>query len=208
MPRNDITGFILAGGQSRRMGTDKAQLPWGSGTLLTHAIETLDQIASSVVLVGGSNAVVPEVTLLLDHFSDRGPIAGIHAALSDSKTEWNLVLAVDMPLVTPALLSFIAESCGASSALAIVPETSSRLQPLCAAYRRTLVNEIEKTINAGELSIHRLLERLSTGIMEKTEGGIRVFSESELIERGFCPEMLMNVNTPEDFDRARHVAQI
>lgn len=208
MPRNDITGFIVAGGQSRRMGTDKAQLAWESGTFLTHAVSTMGQITSSVVLVGGSKALAPNLTVLPDHFPGCGPIAGIHSALSHSKTDWNLILAVDMPLVTPALLSFIAEPCNDSSALAILPETSGRLQPLCAAYRRTLLNEIEKAIDSGELSIHRLLERLSTGIMGKNDGSIRVLSEGELMAHGFFPEVLMNVNTPEDLDRARQVAQI
>ena len=207
MQRQPITGFILAGGQSRRMGADKAQLPWSSGTFLSHAVEILGDVASSVVVVGGSASAVPDVSVLPDQFSGRGPLAGIHAALSHTKTDWNLILAVDMPLVTPALFSFIAEKCASSSAIAIVPQTGGRLQPLCAAYRRQLLPKIQKAIDAGELSIHRLLESLSTGIMEENPGGIRVLREDELTANDFRLEMLMNVNTPEDFGRARQVAQ-
>jgi molybdopterin-guanine dinucleotide biosynthesis protein A len=134
-------------------------------------------------------------------------MAGIQAALHHSKTDWNLILAVDMPLVPPALLSFIAAKCGASSATAIVPQTADRLQPLCAVYCRALLPHIETAIDEGELSIHRLLERLSTGIIGENGGKIRIVPEAELIEHGFTPEMLMNVNTPEDFDRALEVAQ-
>lgn len=207
MQQQQIAGFILAGGQSRRMGTDKAQLAWGAGTFLSRAIEVLRPMGSSVVVVGGSPAAGLDVPVLADQFASRGPLAGIHAALSHSKTDWNIILAVDMPLVTTALLTFIAEQCRDSSAKAIVPETAGRLQPLCAAYHRRLVPRIEQAIDAEELSIHRLLERLSTGIMGTNSGRIRELSESELIEHGFSPEMLMNVNTPEDLRRAREVAQ-
>jgi molybdenum cofactor guanylyltransferase len=99
--------------------------------------------------------------------------------------------------VNTRLLTFILEHCenGANHAVAI--RSAGHLQPLCAAYHRGLLPEIESRLQAGELSIHRLLERVSTRIIE----------EQELLAGGFRNEMLLNVNTQEDLERARELAK-
>lgn len=202
MTTREFTGFVLAGGQSRRMGRDKTQIPWSSGTLLTRAVGALKEIASEVLIVGTVKSASAAVVAIADLFPERGPMAGIHAALKHTNTDWNLILAVDLPLVSPELLGFIAGRCPNASGLAVVPKVSGRLQPLCAAYHRDLVAEIERAIATDDLSIHRLLERLSTGIMG-TSGDIRIIEDEELVAQGFNTEVLINVNTPEDLERAR-----
>ncbi|PYY22596.1 MAG: hypothetical protein DMG62_12780 [Acidobacteria bacterium] len=194
---DDLTGFVLAGGASRRMGRDKARIPWEDGTLLTHAIEQMKCAASKVFVIG---AVVPEnlpVPVLPDKVPGLGPLAGIEAALSNSATHWNLVLAVDLPLVTPAMLKWISDLRTGAVERALIPRVKSRLQPLCAIYHRDLLPEIDKALSLQRSSIHRLLERLSTRIIE----------EDELIAAGFVPEMFLNVNSPEDLERARAMAK-
>ncbi|PYX99905.1 MAG: hypothetical protein DMG64_18310 [Acidobacteria bacterium] len=79
----------------------------------------------------------------------------------------------------------------------LIPRVKSRLQPLCAIYHRDLLPEIDKALSLQRSSIHRLLERLSTRIIE----------EDELIAAGFVPEMFLNVNSPEDLERARAMAK-
>jgi len=194
MPRFDITGFILAGGRSRRMGRDKAQIPWGSGTLLSHACRQMKRVFAKTYIVGGAQSV-GGCAVLSDNFLSRGPLAGIHSALKHSRTDWNLVLAVDLPLVNSALLEFIAKSCDEVND-AVAVRVGGHFQPLCAAYQRRLLPEVESRLRASELSIHRLLEAASTRIME----------ERELISAGFRGEMLWNVNTPEDLERATELA--
>jgi len=195
--RNSLTGFVLAGGASRRMGRDKAQIPWGRGTLLIHGVERMKRVMREVFVVGTVAQESVPVPVLVDKLPGLGPLAGVHAALSHSVTDWNLILAVDLPLVPPKLLAWIADLQADSSALAIVLRVKSQLQPLCAAYHRGLLPDVEKALANRELSIHRLLERLSTRIIE----------EDQLIASGFVPEMLLNVNTPEDMERARAVAK-
>jgi len=195
--RNDLRGFILAGGASRRMGRDKAQIPWGGGTLLTHAIEQMEPVASEVSIVGTLTAENLAVPVLTDKIPGLGPLAGIHSALSRSTSDWNLILAVDLPLVTPELLAWIADFRVVASQTAIVPRVSSRLQPLCAIYHRKILPQIDQALVRRESSIRRLLERLGTRIIE----------EDQLIASGFAPEMLFNVNTPEDLERARAIAK-
>jgi molybdopterin-guanine dinucleotide biosynthesis protein A len=200
-----ITGFILAGGQSRRMGSDKAQIRWDSGTLLSHAVEVMSTVVSEVFILGSPQAGSSPVIAIPDEFPGRGPLAGIHAALKHSSTKWNLVLAVDLPLVPPGLLGFIAAKSNESPTLAIVPRIDGRLQPLCAAYNRNFLPEIEHAVVNNDLSIHRLLERHGTGIMEKNKD-VEIIEEDEIIAQGFQPEMLTNVNTPEDLERVRAIA--
>lgn len=195
--QNHLTGFILAGGASSRMGRDKAHILWGEGTLLTHAIERMERVASEVFVAGAVAAENLPVPVLVDRLPGLGPLAGIHAALSHSTTDWNLILAVDLPLVTPKMLAWIADLRATTSEAAIVSRVRSQLQPLCAAYHRHLLPRIEQALANRELSIHRLLE----------ESSARIIEEDQLIASGFAPEMLLNVNTPEDLERARAIAK-
>lgn len=194
MALSEITGFILAGGRSSRMGRDKAALPWSSGTLLSHACDQMRQVVATTYIVGGTQSVA-DCAVLADAFPGRGPLAGIHSALKRTDTDWSLILGVDLPLVNSALLAFIATSSDdANEAVAI--RVADHLQPLCAAYHRRLLTEVEARLRVGDLSIHRLLEAARTRIME----------EEELLSAGFCGEMLLNVNTAEDLERAKELA--
>ncbi|HET9743980.1 MAG TPA: molybdenum cofactor guanylyltransferase [Terriglobales bacterium] len=192
-PRSDITGFVLAGGKSRRMGTDKAQIPWDAGTLLTHAVDRMEQVVKEVFVVGGPGTGSQET--IPDSQHDSGPLAGIDAALARTNTEWNLFLALDLPLISSALLELLGKGT-ATQAGVVVPRVVGALQPLCAVYRRTLRPVCRERLQAGDLSILRLLAGVETRIME----------EDELRSHGFTPEMFLNVNTPQDLARARQIA--
>jgi molybdenum cofactor guanylyltransferase len=194
---DDLTGFVLAGGASHRMGRDKAKISWGRGTLLTHAIENMRRVAPEVFIVGAPSPDELPVPVLSDNFRGVGPLAGIQTALSNSSTDWNLILAVDLPLVTVEMLKWIADFRADASEIAIVPRVKTRLQPLCATYHRDVLPEIDATLGKRQSSIQRLLERLSTRIIE----------EDQLIANGFTPEMFLNVNTPEDLECARAIAK-
>jgi molybdopterin-guanine dinucleotide biosynthesis protein A len=87
---------------------------------------------------------------------------------------------------------------------AIVPEIGGRLQPLCAVYRRELLPELTRALGGDELSIQRLLELLSTGMMDTKQ--IHKITQQEFAAQGFPPEMFSNVNTPEDLERVRRIA--
>jgi len=198
------------------MGTNKPQIAWGDGSLVTDAVRRMRQVASRVSVVGLSGDSPVEV--VQDLFPGLGPLAGLHAALVHSVTDWNLVLAVDMPLVTVPLLKFIAAQCN-EKLLAVLTRTTKvsgapptgasprvGLQPLCAAYHRMLLPVIEQALSSHELSIHRLFERLQEGIMNEPSRALRVIEEQELAEAGFSSAMLLNVNTPADLERARALA--
>lgn len=151
-------GFVLAGGRSSRMGRNKALLPFRGRTLL-------DEVASSVRTAAGSVAIVgkPEIyqhmgfPVIPDLISESGPLGGIHAALSASEADWNLVVACDMPAVSAEILLQLMAASEESGADCLIPSgPSGRPEPLCAAYHRrslpaiaiALDNEIRKVMDA------------------------------------------------------------
>ena len=199
------------------MGRDKAQLAWGDQTFLTHAISRMQQVCDLVFVVGETLAAT--VPILRDAFPGDGPLAGLHTALLHSPTDWNVVLAIDMPLVSAALLRFVTVHTGQST-LAVVPSVRAveeipgpssdgrpTLQPLCAAYHRGLLPYVQRALLSRELSVQCLLEGLSKGMMGGRPRAVQIIDEQELVSGGFSPEMLMNVNTPADLERAKGLAE-
>src|ERR1700758_5454346 len=98
-PMDGVNGFVLAGGQSSRMGTDKAFVELGGHTLLERALQTVSAVASEVWILGSREKFGEFGDMIEDEFPDHGPLGGIHAALRASCQDLNLILAVDMPFV-------------------------------------------------------------------------------------------------------------
>lgn len=187
-----FSGFVLAGGRSSRMGTDKAFLELDGRTLLARASELLHTLTPEVFIVGPAAKFAGYGPVIEDVYADRGPLAGIHAALTSSTTELNLILAVDLPLVTEFLLRFLVEQAGSSDALVTVPRIAGGYQPLCAVYRRGFAPVAQAALDSGKNKIDALFAVASTRILE----------ESELSHFAFRAGMFENLNTPEDLRRA------
>jgi molybdopterin-guanine dinucleotide biosynthesis protein A len=190
-PPADLAAFILAGGQSTRMGADKALVVFRGQSLLDHALVLARALTSKVSIVGdrSRSAFAPVVE---DLYPNRGPLGGIHAALTASVSELNLVLAVDTPFLTSALLRFLVEQARASAAVVTVPRVAGGFQPLCAVYRRPFREAAEAALRQGRNKIDPLFAALP----------LRVLEAEELTRFEFLPQMFDNLNTPEDLERA------
>jgi molybdopterin-guanine dinucleotide biosynthesis protein A len=190
-------GFVLAGGKSSRMGSDKAFLETDGQTLLDRALDALDVVCSCVKIVGDPDKFAKyEATkfgrAVADIFPDCGPLGGIHAALAQSSAELNLMLAVDMPFVSSELLEFLFKAAGnARDAVVTVPRTSYGLQPLCAVYRRDFSAVAEQQLRAGNYRIDAAFADLPKRLIEA----------DELEGAGFSERSFFNVNTPQDWMR-------
>lgn len=170
------------------MGENKAFLDFQGQTLLARALHTLGQACGEVTIVGEPETFASHGRVIADILPNCGPLAGIHSALVHSSAELNLVLAVDMPLVTAELLKFLLDAAAATTATVTVPRTSRGLQPLCSVYRRAFVPIAEQALRAGKYKI----DAAFTGIP------IRIVAEQELAAAGFSEDNFFNVNTPED----------
>lgn len=189
----ELTGFILVGGKSHRMGRDKVFLEFQGETLLARALATLRAIASSVVLVGPRDKLAGYGPVVEDVFPNAGPLGGIHAALRSSTTELNLLLAVDLPLVSPGLLRYLVRRAEATEALVTVPRTFDGWQPLCAVYRRAFADCAEQALAQSRNKVDALFRHEI----------LQVITEQELSAAGFSASAFKNVNTPEDFGESR-----
>jgi molybdopterin-guanine dinucleotide biosynthesis protein A len=143
-------GFVVAGGQSRRMGRDKALLPWGGRTLLDHAIERLQGITDDVRVLSGPIARYEShgVPVVSDAVRGHGPLGGVFTGLLAQGRSLGLFLAVDLPAVPVALLDSLVAA--ASGFDAVVPVWTRGPEPLCAVYSGACVEPIRRRLAAGE----------------------------------------------------------
>jgi molybdopterin-guanine dinucleotide biosynthesis protein A len=163
-------------------------------SLLARALEVCRTVTSEVRIVGDRKKFAPFAPVVEDLFPGCGPLAGIHAALRASQTEWNVVLAVDLPFVSPALLHFLMAEAKESGAIVTVPWTGKGWQPLCAVYRLAFADTAEQALRAGHYKIDALFEHAVT----------HAVGEEDLRGAGFSPEVFCNLNTPEELADARN----
>lgn len=180
--------FVLAGGKSSRMGTNKAFLDFGGETLLSRSLAALKSVSDDVIIVGAPALFAEFGPVISDLFPGCGPLGGIHAALKHSSADLNLMLAVDMPFVSPELLSFLLAAAENTDAIVTVPRTSKGFQPLCAVYRRDFVETAEAHLRAGKYKIDASFSAIR----------LRVIEEAELSAAGFSEKNFFNINTPND----------
>jgi len=184
--------FVLVGGRSSRMGRDKARLPIQGRSLVEHVASQAHGVTDNITLVGEisryANLGYPVIE---DIFPGRGPLSGIHTALTQSGSEWNLILACDMPQVTAAFLDQLMARAEAGQASAVIPVGPDTVpQPLCAAYHRRCALEVARA--------------LEHGVQKVTEA-------FEAFDIDFWPVphtyYFRNLNTPEEWSAYSHAAR-
>lgn len=190
---SDLAAFILAGGKSTRMGTDKVSVMFNGRTLLERALDLARAMTAQVRIVGNASKFAAFAPVVEDIFSGCGPLGGIHAALRASSSDLNLVIAVDIPFVSIDLLRYLIERARNSPTTVTVPRSGSGLQPLCAVYRRAFADTAENALQQGRYKIDALFDEQFT----------QFISQHELELEGFSPEMFSNLNTPQELDEAR-----
>jgi len=193
---NDVEAFILAGGASSRMGTDKSQLLIDRQTFTERISETLLTLTDSVTLVGRQldTAVLPSVP---DVYPQWGALGGLHAALSACRREWAIVVACDLPFVTAEL--FLTLASARLDHETVVPiQPDGRPQPLAAFYRINPCRECAaELIEAGRRRPLDLLEAVKT----------RWISFDELRNLEQAERFFVNINTPSDYYEATRTDQ-
>src|SRR5258706_4459591 len=122
----DVTAFILAGGRSTRMGTDKAFVAYEGRTLLARALDLARSVTPNVRIVGSQEKFASFAPVVEDVFYDCGPLGGIHAALQTSETELNLMLAVDTPFVPSGFLQYLISQAERAPNAVVVPSADGR----------------------------------------------------------------------------------
>lgn len=200
---NNFEGFVLAGGKSLRMGEDKAFLQIENETFLERAIATLSTVCENrvkIVLSQNQTNLIeklpPNIPYIFDIFENRGALGGIYTALKNCETKYAVILAVDLPLVTPEAIKKLAEvTLSNNKFIATVPrQLDGRLQPLSAIYlARYAVRPLEKLINENEsASVNDFLEIIAP----RTIGQDKLTLNQD-------ENLFFNVNYPSEYEELK-----
>ena len=199
-----VHGYVFAGGQSSRMGRDKAHLQLAGTTLAQRAVDRLALVATNVHLCGWNNAERAPAPVLPDALEDAGPLAALVPALEHANG-LAIVLAVDLPLIPWQLLEWLVQRAQLTGAWATVPIVEDRPQPLCAVYSSKLAQPLRDCLMAGERKLMRALETACPAEKLGKLGKFDRFALADVLthpRRDALPVWFMNVNTPEDLAAA------
>ena len=194
-----FSGFILAGGRSRRMGTNKALLPLGGRRLVDRAIDLLSPHVEDVFVVGPPE-VFPflHVPVRPDEIRQAGPLGGILTGLRHARFEKSLVLGVDLPFLTGEVLDRVLKAAGSPDADVTIPRYHDTQETLCGVYSRHCITLIEGMLMAGHKSVLELLGRVRIQVLEE-----------EVFQDLLATDPFFNINTREHYEEAkRRVAHL
>lgn len=199
-PRHDVLGVLLAGGKSSRMHTDKSAVRLGERNLALWAAAVLEQVTPESIQVGGGHIAELDWPRMPDLRRDCGPAAGVEAGLTAAHAIQVggipiAVLAVDIPFMPPELLRSALDEVVAGACVA-APYWRDRWHPLCAAYSPAALEPLQQQLNDGKLDLQRFLNKRATRI-----------GPDKLRNFGDPDAFLMNVNTPEDLERAHAILE-
>jgi molybdopterin-guanine dinucleotide biosynthesis protein A len=188
-----LNAFILAGGQSSRMGRNKAMAPVAGIPLIGHAIRIALAMTPDIFIVGPRESCQNwGFPIIPDEVKSRGPISGVLTALKNSSSSLNLILACDMPQVPTEFLCLLLEKVGSAPA-AIFRHPDGRAEPLCGIYSRQILPEVEHAYHSGDFSLHILLGRIP----------VRWVEAGELPDHLHPNQIFRNVNSPVDLHQLR-----
>lgn len=189
-----ITGIVLAGGKSSRMGTDKCCLTLGGISLVEIALHKLQTLCSEVVI--SSNSYDFDhlgVKVIRDLITDSGPLAGIYSAIKKTNAQNYLVLPADLPFMTTDFLKQLVEPSGNYDV--VVPRNNEGfIEPLAAYYSRACLPVIEESLLSGDFSVYKIFKKLN----------VRYFEWENLPIAG-NKLLFMNLNSPEDYRQAEEI---
>jgi molybdenum cofactor guanylyltransferase len=180
------TGFLLCGGRSSRMGTDKALLLLNGEPLVQRGLRTLREVCTEVAIAGAAQDLRRFGRVIPDEVADCGPLGGIVSAMVQSSSEWNLFLSVDSPFVPVAALIRLLSMAGDSASIGVMARTAGVLQPLCAVYSRKALPILREELAAGRWKVTQAIA---------TAGQYKIVDFEE-------ESWFRNLNTPEEFAEA------
>ena len=196
-----VTGIVLTGGRSSRMGEDKASLVLGGTTLLGRVVAALNAVADEIVVVRAPSQSLPLVqttgtlTVVADRIEGAGPLEGIVTGLEASTAPVALVVGVDHPFLRPTLLRLLVERLQVGAPW-VLPVVEGHPQPMCSAVAHSSLEAMRTVVAAGERSPATAARSLGAVLLEEARW------------RTVDPEGLSfwDVDTPEALEAAvRHL---
>lgn len=205
--RPDAAAFVLAGGQSSRMGRDKALLRFSGAPLIAHALEIFraaglePSIAGARVLLESFAPVIPDAE------SGLGPLSGICAALQSTSARWAVFLPVDLPLLPASLIAHLLHRAQVADSPITVPSISGRAQTFPAVIDRAALPALQTELGGGRRGCLAAFQIAAAGFGQRVDA----VSVELLLQAGQVAHpaglaalyWFLNVNSPQDLQRAR-----
>lgn len=187
-----MDAIVLAGGQSRRMGCTKANMPLNGSTLVGRVVSTLLPIFKRVLLVGPDSHGMDKLgaDVFPDAWPQRGPLVGLATGLAASNAPWCFLVGCDMPFLQEAVIFRMADQLEGCDIL--VPEIDGSLQPLHAFYRKECLSYAERLLAEGTTSLRSLIQLCP----------VRVYPVEDALEVDADLMSFRDLDTPEDYRQA------
>ncbi|MES2395543.1 MAG: molybdenum cofactor guanylyltransferase [Bacteroidota bacterium] len=194
MIKKNITGIILAGGKSSRMGSDKGMVKLNEKKFIQHILEAvLPNVNEVMIIANNDNYNNLGYKVIKDKIKDCGPLGGIYTGLMNSKTENNIVVSCDIPFINRDLIKYIIEN--TNNADITVPVYKGNIEPLCAVYTKRTSDQIYNLIMNKDLKIQNILKYFITKELYITKK-----------QKFFTDRLFVNINTPEELKQQKELA--
>ena len=188
--KKEITGIILAGGKSSRIGQDKGLLKINGKTLVEQVHDQIKEVCDSVILISNQQGYeFLGIPIYNDIHKEKGPIGGIHSGLTHSNSKYNLIVSCDMPNLSVDLFNFLIKNIE-NDHEAIVPVFKDEIQPLCGIYCRSSLVKLHAAIESDKLKMKQFLEEIHTKI---------VYLDDSL--DFYSDHLFTNINTRDDLNQ-------
>ena len=182
MKSEEVTGIILAGGKSSRMGYDKGLAIVDGKKMVESVHDALKKVVNKVIIISNTDVYdFLNLPVFKDEYADKGPVGGIYTGLLHSSTDKNLIVACDMPFVTESLMKKVLASSNAFQV--VVPSLKDKVEPLCGFYKKEITASLKEMIEEGILPVHKVIRSFNYKILPIDESMARAFT---------------NVNSPSD----------
>jgi molybdopterin-guanine dinucleotide biosynthesis protein A len=202
----DAVGFVLAGGQSSRMGSDKALVSFDGRPLVAHALSLLQQAGLRASIAGGEPALAAFAPMVEDRRTGMGPLSGICAALASTTARWAVFIPVDLPLLPPSLVAYLLHHARMTESLVTVPTVNGFAQTFPAVLQRSALSVFERELEAGRGGCFSAFQAAAASADEK----VNALPVESLVQCGQISHphglpvvgWFLNVNTVENLRRA------
>lgn len=193
MKNENITGIILAGGKSSRMGSDKGMIVLNGKKFIEYILSALIPNVNEVIIIANNkNYDYLGYKVYEDLIKDCGPLAGIYTGLMNSKTEKNIVVGCDIPFITSDLIKYIIEH--SNEADIAVPVYKDKIEPLCAFYSKKITTQIHSLIIDNKLKIRDILPYFVTKEINMTPSGLLN-----------TDNLFVNINTEQELNAQKNL---
>ncbi|HWP98114.1 MAG TPA: molybdenum cofactor guanylyltransferase [Syntrophomonadaceae bacterium] len=186
----NVSGIVLSGGLSSRMGRDKTLITFNNETLIERVVREISKVADEIIIASNNTCKygIPGTREVTDTYQGMGPLGGIHAGLMEAKYSLAFVVAADMPMFSADLAKHLLGK--AAGYDVVVPEMNGKWEPLCAVYARQCLKCIDKFLRQGKRTVFSIYSELKV---------LNICDEQLLFLKN-GDNVFMNLNTPEDYE--------